>query len=336
MSRCPTLEELPFPPSGKTGWPWTIASSQLPQTMHDGTAWPRIGIITPSYNQADFLEETIRSVLLQGYPDMEYVVIDGGSNDESREIILKYQQWLSFWVSEPDRGQSCAINKGLRRLTGDIFNWINSDDLLLPKSLQTIAESYRLHPDSLLAGDVLYRYDVSRREERVQQRHVEFNRMVEFWNDTASFHQPGIFIPLQLMNKVGTLDEGLHYAFDYDLFCRLLSVARVTYVSEPVAAYRIHPASKSISQSHCFLSELCAASRRYWSMIPNLGLPASDPKGAGLLFRVGCWQILHNDSNGTALIKEALGMDPLRAVSSTLQYFPQWLWRRWSRKTPKC
>ena len=113
--RCPSLRELPTPPPGKTGWPWTEESAQLPEQMPDGSVWPRISIVTPSFNQAAFVEETIRSVLLQGYPSLEYFIIDGASSDSSVELIKKYERWLTGWVSERDRGQSHAINKGFAR-----------------------------------------------------------------------------------------------------------------------------------------------------------------------------------------------------------------------------
>src|SRR5689334_6100335 len=118
--RCPRLTGLPPPPPGRTDWPWTVETPQLPALRPDGSAWPRISIVTPSYNQGQFIEETIRSVLLQGYPDLEYIVIDGGSSDDSPAIIAKYAPWLTHWVSEPDRGQAHAINKGLVHATGVI------------------------------------------------------------------------------------------------------------------------------------------------------------------------------------------------------------------------
>jgi len=333
MSHCPRLEQLPAPPSGRSGWPWTIESAPASARAQNGARWPRFSIITPSLNQGGFLEETIRSVLLQGYPDLEYVVVDGGSTDGSVDILHKYEPWLSSWVSEPDRGQSSAINKGLRRLTGEVFNWINSDDLLLPGSLQAVGNQFRICSDAVIAGDVLYRYQDSPKEEKVRQEHLEFDQLVEFWNNTTSFQQPGIFIPLELMKQVGELDEEMHFAFDYELFCRLLSIAKVSYLRELVAAYRIHPASKSVSQSHRFLAEVCSASRRYWSKVPDLDLPPTDPKGAGILFRVGCWQVVHGDYKGIRLIGEALDKDPWRAVCSTLRYFPGWVSRTWARRT---
>src|SRR5262249_30682863 len=130
---------LPPPPLGKSGWPWTRGRLVLPPKRPDGSPWPRLSIITPSYNQGQFIEETIRSVLLQGYPDLEYMIIDGGSTDNTVEIIRKYDPWLEYWVSERDRGQSHAINKGFRRSSGALLGWLNSDDVLLPNALATVA-----------------------------------------------------------------------------------------------------------------------------------------------------------------------------------------------------
>jgi cellulose synthase/poly-beta-1,6-N-acetylglucosamine synthase-like glycosyltransferase len=113
LMRCPRLHELPSAPPGKTGWPWTEESTAPPPSMADGKDWERITIVTPSFNQGAFIEETIRSVLLQGYPNLEYIVMDGGSTDNSVQIIKKYSPWLNYWVSEPDGGQSDAINRGL-------------------------------------------------------------------------------------------------------------------------------------------------------------------------------------------------------------------------------
>src|SRR5262245_47037233 len=137
--QCPKLAELPAPSPGKTGWPWTEESERLPDQMPDGCPWPLISVVTPSLNQGKFIEETIRSVLLQGYPELEYIIIDGGSNDGSVEIIKKYSPWITYWVSEPDGGQSEAINRGLKRASGEFASWINSDDLLCKNALRSHA-----------------------------------------------------------------------------------------------------------------------------------------------------------------------------------------------------
>src|SRR5262249_45830023 len=126
----------------KAGWPWAAEIQNFPQMMSDGRNWPRISIVTPSYNQGRYIEETIRSVLLQGYPNLEYIIIDGGSTDETIEIIERYHDGLTFWSSEPDNGQSHALNKGFARATGQILAWINSDDMYLPGAFARIATAF--------------------------------------------------------------------------------------------------------------------------------------------------------------------------------------------------
>ncbi len=133
--RCPRVTDLPCPPPGKTGWPWTSESAVMPERMMNGRHWPTISIVTPNYNYAHFLEATIRSILLQGYPNLEYVIIDDGSTDESMEVIEKYGPWLSSYETGPNQGQYEAINRGFAKTTGPIMAWLNSDDMYLPDAL---------------------------------------------------------------------------------------------------------------------------------------------------------------------------------------------------------
>jgi len=142
-----TEQELSPSSQNKQGWPWTEFNQPLPEKMPNGSDWPKITIITPSYNQGKFIEETIRSVLLQNYPNLEYIIVDGESNDETQKIIEKYRPWLSQVIIEPDNGAADAIRKGLEIATGEWFNWINSDDLLLPNSLSLLAYLTNLYPD---------------------------------------------------------------------------------------------------------------------------------------------------------------------------------------------
>jgi glycosyltransferase involved in cell wall biosynthesis len=153
----PNLQDLPPPPPDKQGWPWTVATVPLPLQQSNGTDWPRISIVTPSYNQGEFIEETIRSVLLQGYPNLEYIIIDGGSTDTTLAMIKKYQPYIAHWVSEPDRGQSHALNKGFQQATGDFVGWQNSDDFYAIDALATLAHTYQQDPDiDILYGSTKY------------------------------------------------------------------------------------------------------------------------------------------------------------------------------------
>jgi len=147
----PSLNELPKPPKWKTGWPWTEESKQLPDKLPDGSDWPKISIVTPNYNYGHFIEETIRSVLLQGYPNLDYIIVDGGSTDNSVEIIKKYEPWLTYWVSETDKGQVDAINKGFTKATGEIYAWLNSDDLLL-EAIQKLPDFLKSQSFALAIG----------------------------------------------------------------------------------------------------------------------------------------------------------------------------------------
>ncbi len=240
--QCPSLINLPSPPAGTTGWPWTEETPQLPETMQDGSAWPRVSIVTPSYNQGKFIEETIRSVLLQGYPNLEYIIIDGGSTDQTVELIKRYEPWLACWVSEPDRGQSHAINKGFRRASGDIIAYLNSDDMYLSGTLREIVQFLAVHEDiNIVYGDCRVINEESRAISVSRSR--KFDLFVELCRNFVQ--QPTVFMRRRLLDLVGYLDEELHYAMDLDYWFRAAMKVTFSYLPVELAAFRITEFSKT-------------------------------------------------------------------------------------------
>jgi glycosyltransferase involved in cell wall biosynthesis len=242
--RCPTLKELPPPPPGKVGWPWTEESPPLPDTMPDGRPWPRVSIVTPSYNQGQFIEETLRSVLLQGYPNLEYIVMDGGSTDGSVEILKRYSHYFDYWVSRKDEGHAAAIRSGFDRATGTILGFLNSDDILLPSALGTVALFFSQHPTvELVVGKSLIIGPSSEILRAVCGYPPTFYSLL-FWG-SGGFYQPASFWSMDALQKVGMFDTSLRFAFDYDLYLRLTRHQKARRVNAYLAAFRVHPKSKT-------------------------------------------------------------------------------------------
>jgi glycosyltransferase involved in cell wall biosynthesis len=255
------LTELPRQPVGKVGWPWTEESRQMSDTMPDGSPWPRVSIVTPSYNQAQFLEETIRSVLLQGYPDLEYIIIDGGSTDESVDIIRKYESWLAHWVSEPDRGQSQAINKGWKRSTGQFLAWLNSDDLLLTGTVERAAQSLVRSPAAGLVHGVCEFIDgASEVVGRMTTIPFSWDHQL-FANRIA---QQTVFLRREALEAAGYLDEALHYVMDYDLWLRVALTSQTQYLDVPQAQLRCWEGSKTTQYPASFCLEWLGVLDRFF------------------------------------------------------------------------
>ncbi|HMQ32296.1 MAG TPA: glycosyltransferase family 2 protein [Chloroflexaceae bacterium] len=255
--------QLPPPPAGKAGWPWMVEGTIAPPQGGPGD-WPRITVVTPSFNQGAYLEETIRSVLLQGYPNLEYMVIDGGSSDESPAIVERYAPCLSYWVVEKDRGQSDAIAKGFARATGELINWLNSDDLLLPGALAALGAAARANPGAAIAGEVIRFGAGVKGEPRLRQRGLTHENLVKYWTGAAYYQQPALYYPRAAYEAAGGLDIGLWNSMDYDLFCRVLRHAPVVYLPQPLVRFRYHEASKTVTSGDFFMRERLRASQRYW------------------------------------------------------------------------
>lgn len=219
--------------------------------MPDGRPWPRISIVTPSYNQGQFIEETIRSVLLQGYPDLEYVIIDGGSTDESVAIIKKYEPWLAYWVSEKDRGQAHAINKGLQNISGELFNWINSDDLLAPGCLGKVSRNFA--NADFVVGKV-NNFD-GHNWDTITNKNISVANLIAS-RGGIQYHQPGIWTKLSYMKKPGIIIEELHYCFDSAATIQiLLEHSRINYINDVLVFFRIHAGSKTTNFDAKYFSE---------------------------------------------------------------------------------
>lgn len=216
-------------------------------------AAPKISIVTPSYNQANFLERTINSVLAQQYPNLEYIIIDGGSTDGSVEIIKKYEKYLAYWTSEKDDGQSQAINNGLKRATGEWVAWQNSDDIFYPGAFQALADAASKNSQSMLIignmnlidehdhviNDLKY---VTPTYQSLLAEGMVLTNQAAFWR--RSIH-----------DDIGYLNEDLHYGFDFEWFLRVLQIGRAIHINKTWGGLRIHSQTKTSQFQELFAQE---------------------------------------------------------------------------------
>jgi len=211
---------------------------------------PKISVITPSLNQAAFIEQTISSVLGQGYPNLEYIIIDGGSTDGTVDLIRKHERHLAYWVSEKDAGQSNAINKGLKRATGDIIAYINSDDYYLDGAFKRVADAYRENPDIDLWYGRCRIVDQfgAKVDERIGsiERYDEILDLWDVWWKRRNFVQPEVFWTKRISKKVGAFREDLNLVMDYEYWLRIFAAGGAArFIDAELAAFRLQPNQKS-------------------------------------------------------------------------------------------
>ena len=224
-------------------------------------AEPLVSIITPSYNHAAYIEQTIKSIREQDYPHIEHLVIDGGSTDNTVEILRKYEDRLK-WVSEKDGGQTNAINKGFRKATGDIMAWLNSDDVYMPGAVRAVVEHFEQHPeDKFVYGDVLA---VDEHEQSYGVRgHVHQGDQHELVNGLNFIVQPAAFWRREVWETMGELDETLHYMMDYEYWMRIAGRYNLRHIPVTVAKERMYAAAKTFSGAVTRMEEMEAVAKRH-------------------------------------------------------------------------
>ncbi len=212
---------------------------------------PLVSIVTPSYNQADYLEETIRSVLDQDYPNIEYIIVDGGSTDNSKAIIEKYADKLGWWVSETDRGQTDAINKGFAHAHGEIFAWINSDDTYTKGAIAEATEYLQSHPEiGMVYGDANLIDEDGKIVGLFPAKQTDYGRLRRGY---VHIPQQTAFFRADLWRKVGPLDPTFYFAMDYDLWVRIAKLTPLVYYPKLWANFRLHQSGKTVlSDDRCW------------------------------------------------------------------------------------
>ncbi len=324
------IEQLPPPPPGKTGWPWTEETPPAPPALPDGSAWPKISIVTPSYNQEEFIEETIRAVLLQGYPNLEYILSEDCSTDDSLSIIRRYEPWLTVLVGDENRGMSAAINRGFEIARGDIVTWISTDDVYFPGAFQEVARHWQTLKDHGAAVGSFHFMDEASTVDPVNHPSrlpdpgpIDLSLApVADWR----LHQVSTFYVRTTLDQVGRrVREDLRHNMDRELLYRVAMNGRILLLERALAAFRIHQRSKSWSFANMITMGREYASIQYLFFTDN----AADNRRRK---RIANWRIAKGYVKFAKYVP-----NPLRACVALLQaafYWPGMIavkdfWRAW-------
>lgn len=247
--RSPTLFELPPPPEAETVWPWTRASAPLPAVMPGGSPWPLISIVIPSFNNGAYLEHAIRSVLLQGYPRLELIVMDGGSTDGTFQVIEKYESWLKHWVSRRDRGPAAALTAGFGYASGDILGFLNADDFYLADALGTVARCFARAPSAdVLSGHG--HFATATGDLGAPMFSDRWSR-TRFRYGACVLLQPATFFRRAAYERVGGFRDSGRLCWDMELWADLARTgASFGTMAAFLAAFRLHANSMTASPEH--------------------------------------------------------------------------------------
>ena len=229
------LKDLPSPANIDGDWPWTVETN--PSVYKSQSNWPKITIVTPSFNQDAYIEQTIRSVLLQNYPNLEYIIIDGGSSDQTKTILKKYDKWISYWQSEKDEGQGQAINFGFSLASGDFYAWINSDDYYLQDVFFKVITNFIKKRPSFIYG-----YGYSYHKEKDWFELIKLLPFKDFFIKQPSLIQPSTFWKATIHQPIW---EELHCALDFELWIRLVRGKKRFFIKEPLSVANIHINAKT-------------------------------------------------------------------------------------------
>ena len=257
-----------------TQWPYAVEYVEYPDTLPDGSPWPKISVVTPTYNQGKFIEQTINSVLNQQYPNLEYIIVDGGSTDETPEILDKYKEQFDHLISEPDEGQSDAINKGMNLTTGEILTWLNSDDLFTPGTLYAMAMGFWKSKADMVVGTVqLLQGDkiVSEHLTSCDNGPLRLPELLDLennWLKGRFFYQPELMFTRDLWERSGGyVDTELYYSMDHELWLRFaVAEAKLHVIGRPTVIYRVHDEQKTHDD---YQPELREVNRRYREKYPD-------------------------------------------------------------------
>jgi glycosyltransferase involved in cell wall biosynthesis len=283
--------------------------------MNAPPSQPLVSIVTPSYNQAAYLEDAIRSVLAQDYTPLEYLIVDGASQDGSLQIIQRYAGRLAWWVSEPDRGQAEAINKGFQHARGDIVAWLNSDDVYLPGAVRSAVDALRANPQAgMVYGEAVTIDSAGRPLNRLAFGDWELRELMNF----RVICQPAVFMRRALLEKAGYLDDSFHYMLDHHLWLRMARLAPVVHVPQLWAADRHHPAAKNVAQAAGFGQETLRLVDWMWGQ-PDLAehLRADRRHVLGGAYRLRARYLLDGGQPAAALL----------SYWKALWYWPSFAWR---------